>query len=300
MQAVSKQAKQKGLQQSVPAAGLLPSPSKGKTSLPRGSPLPGPQSEPPQRQHSRLTQSSHADTDKQPNRQGYVEQGEQAGASAAAAKAMSEQNQHRRSKRVATKPTGMWQASDQAETEPSPQKSTLKEAIQTPLAAAKGKGKGKKGTAASAEQKAASVQQKTAGTKPEPVHVPSGFQASSKKAASSKGKVKGSKAQAAPNSEVKPPAGIDDQDTAVAQSPALKAKPERHAKTEPAAATPQFGSSLQAGMLVGNADSTPLGLSMGKRKRTATKFLHMEDDSSVQGQAGSKATGSEKKPQDVR
>lgn len=296
LQAVSKQAKQKGLQQSAPPAGLLTSPSKGKSSLAKNSSMPVPQSEPPQMQPSRLRRGSHPDTDRQPIQQGNVEQ---AGSSATAAKAMVEQKHHRRSTRVPIKPTGMWQLSDQAELEPGPQPAP-EEATQTPLSAAKRKGKGKKANIASPKEKAEGVQQKAAGSKSEAFHLPSGLPASVSKAATSKGKQKGTKPHAAPNSMAKVPAGTEHQAAALTQSPALRAKPRSHAKKE-AAATAQVESSLKAEKLEdGNADNTPLAVSMGKRKRTATKFLHMEDDSCAPGQAGSKARSSDKMPQDVR
>lgn len=112
------------------------------------------------------------------------------------------------------------------------------------------------------------------------LELPSGPFAKGQKAASGKGKLKGPLPHSVSIGKAKGCAGVKKQATAAAQSPAQESKPVLDAKEEPGASTPGCDSTAHAGQLGTDVMECTLGLGKGKRKRTATKPLHMQEEHS--------------------
>ena len=175
-----------------------------------------------------------------------------------------------------------------------------KQGLHTSLTAGKGKSKGARPDGIGTEQKAEGSKQvagvlkkgkKTAGNRWEPaeLEVPFGPSAKGKKALGSKGHPKGLPAH--PVSKGKSPADAKQRATVVTHSSPQKVKLALHPKEEPAASAVQGDSNAHAEQLSADASDLPVGLGKGKRKRTAIKPLHMEEDSEAEEQAGSKHQG---------
>ena len=245
--------------------------SKGKNSqtVPKLS-VSGSQSEPAPRRQLRLRPDLHADTDEHARE---PESDTQAGSS----DVQPTQAQQRRSKR------GLNARGCQAEATP-------KEAAQPPEPAHASKSTGK-----AVRVTAAAHAIKTEGLKPPPGTSPSKGKgkstAGSKVQALSPAEQLKSAAKGKPKGTSAPVAVLAKHKPAIADAQQAKALPQAavvKAKAEPVLSTPPVDSSLHEGQKSTGLVDAPLGLGLGKRKRTATKFLYMDDHTSADKQAGSK------------
>ena len=249
----------------------------------------------------RLRRASHTDTDSQVKEsEGHDQQAEPSLNAGTSSQQQQHRQQQRRSLRQPTKAQGGQHAVDPPAAEGVHVKPHSKQGLVTSLTAGKGKSK----AAALAEQKAEGPKQvagalkngkKAAASRWKPAELEGPFDTSAKgkKSLGSKGHPKGLPPHSA--GKGKSPIGTKQPAKAVAQSPAHEGKPALDAKKEPAA-SPVQGDSIAHGQQQSQqqspgASDLPCGLGKGKRKRTATKPLHMDEVSQAEEHAGSTNPG---------
>lgn len=174
-----------------------------------------------------------------------------------------------------------------------------KQGVQPLLTAGKSNSKGKRPAETNLDQKAEGSKQvvgalskgkKAVGSKWEPaeLEVPLSLSAKRQKAASSKGKLKGPSPHSVTIGKVKGAAGVKKQ--AKAQPHAQEWKPVPDTEEEPGVSSLHCDTTAQDEQLGTDALDSSFGLGKGKRKRTATKPLHLEEEehSKAEDPGGSK------------
>ena len=277
LQAASSKPQQNGCQHSTPDTHLHTTASKGGSTKGKKPTMLVTDSQAATRRLPRLRRATHTNSDTQAKKSEGL--GQQAGPSQKAGTSTSQQQQQhqQRALQQPIKAQGSQHALDPPAAEGVHLKPHSKQRVRTALTAltaGKGKSKGARLPGTDTEEKAAGSKQVAGAVK------------KGKKAAGSKGQLKGLPAHSV--SEGKSPIGTKQWATAVTQSSDHEGKPTLDAKEEPAASPVQGETHAHNEQLSPDASDLPFGLGKGKRKRTATKPLHMEEESKVAEQAGSR------------